>query len=64
MPQCLVRHDGAQVGAADTNIDNVANPFAAAPLPRAAADAIGKRTHGLEHLVDGRHHIDAVQQDY
>src|SRR6516162_892439 len=39
--QCLVGHDRAEIGAADTNVDYVANPFSGVAFPRAAADTIG-----------------------
>ena len=42
MLERLVRHHRAEVGAADADVDDVANPLAGVALPRAAADAVGR----------------------
>ena len=63
MLKCLVSHHWAEVGAADADVDDVANALAGVPLPRAASHAVGKIGHPVEYGVDLRHHVLAVH-DY
>ena len=63
MPQRLVGHDRPQVRAANADIDHVANALAGMPLPLAAADAIGKCGHPVEHGMDLGHHVLAVDKN-
>ena len=50
--QRLVGHHRAEVGAADADVDDVADRLAGVAGPRAAADALGEVGHPVEHLVD------------
>ena len=63
MPQRLVRHYGSQVGAADADVDDVADALSGVALPCAAADAIGEIRHLVEHGMNLRHHVLAVDHD-
>ena len=63
MLQRLVGHHRPEVGAADADVDDVANALAGVALPRAAADAVGEVGHLVEHGVDLRHHVLAVDDD-
>ena len=54
MLEGLVGHDRAQVGAADADVDDVANALAGVALPGAAANAVGKVGHLVEDGVDLR----------
>ena len=49
--QGLVRHDGAEVGAADANVDDGLNRLAGDAHPLARADAAGEGVDLLQHLV-------------
>ena len=64
MAEGLVSHYGTQVGAADTDIDDVLDALAGMPLPFTRADAVCEGTHGLEDLVDFGNDIDAVDLDH
>ena len=61
--QRLVRHHRAEVGAADPDVDDVADRLARVTLPLARADALGERRHPVEHLVDVRDDVDAVDDE-
>ncbi len=50
----LVGHHRPEVGAADADVDDVADALAGVALPRAAADAVGEVGHLVEHGVDLR----------
>src|SRR5215469_15105330 len=63
MPKRLVSHHGAQVGAANANVNDVTNPFAGVPPPLAAAHAVGEVSHSIEYGVDLRNHVFAIYQD-
>ena len=63
MLECLVRHHRAEVGTADADVDDVADGFAGVALPRAAADAVGKTGHLVEHGVDLGHDVLAIHED-
>src|SRR5262249_6542476 len=52
-----------EVGAADADIDDVANAFAGVALPFAVADAVGESGHLVEHGMDLRHDILAIDHD-
>ena len=54
MLERLVGHHRAEVGAADADVDDVANALAGVALPRAAAHAVGEVGHLVEHGVDLR----------
>ena len=59
----LVGHDRPEVGAADADVDDVADALAGVALPLAAADAVGEVGHLVEHGVDLRHDVLAVHHD-
>ena len=57
MLQRLVSHHRAEIGAADADVDDVANAFAGVAFPRAAANAVGEVRHFVEHGVDIGHDV-------
>ena len=63
MAQRFVRHDRAQVGAADTDVDDIANALARVTGPTAAAHASRKTRHAVEHRVDVWHDVSAIDED-
>ena len=62
VPQRLVRHDRAEIGAADPDVDDVADALSAvsAPLP-CCAPVWQKCGHSVQHAVDLGDHILAVE---
>ena len=63
MLQRLVGHYRPQIGAADADVDDVADGLAGMAFPRAASDAVGEIRHPVEHGVDLGHHVLAVHDD-
>ena len=61
--QRFVGHDRAEIGAADADIDDVADALAGMAFPCAAADPVGKIRHLVQHRMDLGHDILAVDQD-
>ena len=61
--QRLVGHDRAEVGAADADVDDVADALAGVALPLAAADAVGEGGHLVEHRVHRGDDVFAVDDD-
>ena len=61
--QRLVGHHRPEVGAADADIDDVADALSGVPRPRAAADPIREFGHPVEHRVDLVHHVLPVEND-
>ena len=61
--QRLVGHHRPEVGAADADVDDVADALAGVALPLAAAHALGERRHLVEHGVDLGHDVLAVDHD-
>ena len=64
VPQRLVRHDRTEIRAADSDVDHVADracPCARASAP--SADPVGERGHPIEHLVNLRHDVVAIDDD-
>ena len=59
----LVGHYRPQVGAPDADVDDVPNRLAGVAQPGAAADAVGKICHLVQHGVDPGHHVFAVHGD-
>ena len=51
MLQCLVGHDGAEVGAADADVDDVLDALAGVAEPAALAHVVGEDAHAIEYLV-------------
>src|SRR5262245_38238761 len=63
MAQCFVGHYRAEVGAADTDVDNVTDGLAGVPLPLPAANAVGEVRHFIEHRVDVWYDVFVVDDD-
>ena len=63
VPQRLVGHHRAEVGAADADVDDVADALAGMPEPVAAAHLVGERGHAVEHRVHLGHDVVAVDDD-
>ena len=59
----LVGHHGAEIRAADADVDDVADALARVSFPVAAADAVRKVAHPGEHRVDLRHHVLAIHDE-
>ena len=62
--QRIVGHGGAEIAAADPDVDDVSDGLAGVALPLAGADAVGEGGHAVEHLMDLRHDVDAVGADH
>ena len=58
--QRLVGHHRPEVGAADPDVDHVADRLAGMPAPLARAHPLGEGAHPVEHLVDLGDDVDAV----
>ena len=56
-------HQRTEVGAADTDVDDVSDDLVGIAQPAAAADFMCKFAHALQDMVDFRHHIFAVHDD-
>ena len=52
MLECLVGHHGAEVGAADADVDDVLDALAGVAEPATLAHVVRERGHAVEHLVD------------
>src|SRR5262249_60579309 len=61
--QSLVGHPRPEVGAADTDVNDVANALAGMALPCASPHSVGKVSHLVEHGVDRRDHIFTINDD-
>ena len=59
----FVGHHGAEIGAADADIDHIADALAGMALPGAAAQPIGEIRHLVQNGMDLGHHILAVVDD-
>ena len=59
----LVGHHRAEVGAADADVDDVANALAGVPRPRAAPHPVREVGQCAEYGVDLGHHVLAVHDD-
>ncbi len=60
----LRRHDGPQVGAADTDINDIFDGFTAVAEPLPAANLIAKIGHFLEDGPNFRHDVVPVGHDW
>ncbi len=49
MFQRFIGHDRPEIGAADPDIDNIANAFAGVAPPRAATHTIREFSHSVQH---------------
>ena len=63
VPQRLVCHHRAEVGAADADIDDVADRLAGMALPLTRADPLGEVGHPVEDLMDLGDDVDAVDDE-
>src|SRR5262245_14843124 len=63
VPQRFVGHHRTQIGAADTDVDDVGNALAGVAGPGAAAHPIGKLRHLVENCMNLRHDIAPVVHD-
>jgi hypothetical protein len=63
MLERLVGHHRPQVGAADSNIDYVANSLPCVSLPLAAPDTVAEDSHSVENGMDLWHYILAIDND-
>jgi hypothetical protein len=59
----LIGHDRAQIRASDADVDDIANALAGVAFPFSAADAVGKGGHLVEHRVDSRDDVLAIDND-
>ena len=57
VPERFVGHHRPEIGAADADVDDVADALAGMALPRAAAHALGEVGHPVEHRMDVGHDI-------
>ena len=62
--QRLVGHDRPQIGAADADVDHVADRLAGVAGPAPAAHLYRERGHALQDIVHLRHHVLAVHEDF
>ena len=60
----LIGHYRAEVGAADTDIHHVADALPGVALPLAAANALGKIGHLVQHGMNLRHDVLAIDEDH
>ena len=58
-----IRHYGAKIAAADTDIDDVLDALAGKALPLSVADRVGEISHRRENLSYARHNVLAVDLD-
>ena len=61
--QRFVGHHRPEVGAADADVDDVADALAGVTLPGAVTDAVREVGHSVEHGVHVRHHIASIEHD-
>ena len=59
----FVGHHRPEVRAPNADVDNVANALAGVALPGAAADPVAEISHPVEHGVDSRDHVLAINKD-
>ena len=58
-----IRHLRSEIGAADADVDDVADALAGMAEPRAGANARGEFGHRVQHLVHVRHDVMSIDQD-
>src|SRR5207244_1071668 len=63
MTQGFVSHHRSEIGAADADIDDVANGPIRMTAPAAAADLFAKGRHALEDGVNRGHDVDTIDQN-
>lgn len=57
------RHNRAEIGTANTNIDDVGNLFPGRTFQGAGTDRIGKLAHGCQNAVHIRHHVLVINEN-
>jgi hypothetical protein len=60
VPESFIRHHRTEVGAADADVDDVADALSGVAFPLAAADAVGEGGHLVEHGVNRGNDVFAV----
>ncbi len=60
----FVSHDGAEIGAADADVDHIPDALAGVAFPVTATNAVRKPGHPVEDFVDLGHDIFAVHVDH
>src|SRR6185369_10385074 len=63
MLERLVRHDRTEVGAADSYVDHISNPFARVTFPFAAAYTTAELRHPVQHMVNFGYDIGSIYND-
>ena len=63
VPQRLVGHDRPEIGAADADIDHIADALAGMAFPCPAAHPLGEVRHLVQHRMDVGHDIPAIEND-
>jgi hypothetical protein len=63
MLERFVCHHRAEIGATDSDINNVTNALTGVAFPRAVPDTVGEVPHPIEHGVNLRHDVLAVNDD-
>ena len=61
--QCLTDHLRPQIGAADPDVDHVADALVGEATPLAPTDLVGELAHVLQHRVHLRHHVLSFDED-
>ena len=59
----FIGHDGAQVGSADTDVDDIFNPLTAMTLPRTTANLLSEARHFIEHFMDSGNDVFAINNN-
>ena len=63
MLERFISHHRPEIGSANANVDDVANPLPRVSFPGSAPDTGGTIGHLVEHRMDLRHHVLAVDQN-
>jgi hypothetical protein len=63
MFQRFVRHNRPEVGAAYADVNDIAYDLTGVAPPFAAAEAVGEISHLVQHRMNLRHHVLAVDDD-
>src|SRR5258706_10099560 len=63
VPQCIVSHGWTQVGAANTDVNDIAHALAGIPSPGAAPHAVREVCHLIQHCVYLGYHVLAIDED-
>ncbi len=60
----FIGHGRAQIGAADTDVDDGGDRLAGVAPPLLVADLVGKGRHPVQDFVHVRHHVVAIRHDH